>query len=924
MKKNLYAVIIWAAPLMLFAQQMKIKKHNLESFREDVKIMSEHVVKKSSPTAQQHPEFGVLPFNAQCSYCTELIDQRTVNSRQFIHPDKPGRTYSQKSYLPLHYKKHENDIWRTIDKRLKPTGQPGVYMAANQPVPTKLDLNRKSTTLIAEGLEFEFNSGQVMYFFDENNAYTRPQEGSYASYTVGEEGLLVKNFWPGIDLETVFSTGEIKSNYVIPSPLSLPITKGWLVIEDHFTLPAGYIMAESADGEQIDGGQFFKGDYIIKNAQGEALITYEKPIFIDARAWGMHGKYKLLRGPNNDYTLQMYVPIDWLTRTDNLYPLTIDPTVSGITKLGSFRSTPGGITANMGFATRPASCDYRMYNNAPTSQPVVVPGKSKLTNVFVDLEYQLTYDNTCGTPPLPAPYCTFSQVSMEVISDTCQTTTGLLSCNPASPPFTGTCTTDSILVPNARSIRVNSFVPNYLGCLQPQCPDYELNFTLKNRDSICLPSGGCQYLCARGNIWQMTVEACKVEGYITQDRTQVCAGQPVVFTAIPDCGVPPYSYEWYYDTVVTTISNSPNLTVNPERDIIVNCIIIDACGERSLPTNNLTVTVVPAPPADAGGPFNLCEGGSITLGGNPTSNGSPLQWTGSDPNVQGWMNSTTAANPLVNVPAGTVDTFFYVLRATDSNCFREDTAWVYSSPNPVPVIDSSGSTRLCTGQSVDLFVLGSYASYRWSTNATTSSIRVTAPGNYSVQVTDANGCSGTSNTINVSIISIPDFTVYRDTTILWGDSVMLYTDADLSSGSIDSFIWYPSISISCQNCPTPWVSPLSDQYYGLRLFAGGCTAADSALIRIIYPNNFFIPNAFTPNNDGNNDNFYIQMQSGVDVLSFQVFNRFGEKVHDGKYPWDGNYRGKPAPPEVYTYVFKLSLFGTDRAVFRKGSVMLIR
>ncbi|MBL0308249.1 MAG: gliding motility-associated C-terminal domain-containing protein [Bacteroidetes bacterium] len=921
MKKNIYVFIVLLFPLALVAQQMRVKNHNFQSFRQDEKIISEESIKRSSPEAQQHPEFGILPFNAQCVTCAELIDERTVDSRQFINPDKPNHTFSQKSFLPLHYKRSENDIWRTIDKRLRPTSQQGVYTAENQPVPTKFDVNKKSTSLRVDEFEFEFNREPVMYFYNENDAYTKPEPGKYDRYTVGEEGAQVKDIWQGVNLELIFTTGEIKANYVIPAPLSLPISKGWMVIEDHFTLPVGYAIIESPDGERLNGGEYFKGNYTITNPAGEALITYEKPVFIDAKAWGMHGKYKLLREPNNEFTLQMFIPIDWLNDKENLYPLTIDPVVSGITKLGSFRSTAGGITANMGFSTKPAFCEYKMFNSPPTSQPVVVPGKSKLTNVFVDLEYQLTYDNTCGVPPLTAPFCTFSQVTMEVLSDTCKTTTGLLSCNPAAPPYTGTCTTDSILVPSARSIRVNSLVPNYLGCLQPQCPDYELNFTLRNQDSIC--GDACGYLCARGNLWQMTVEACKVEGNITQDRTQVCAGQPVIFTAHPNCGVPPYRYEWKYDTVVTTISNSPDITAYPEKSIAAICTIYDACNEFWV-TNSLDVTVVPAPPADAGGPFSLCEGGLITLGGNPTSNGSTILWTGSDPTVQSYMNSTSAANPLVTVPAGTVDTFFYVVKATDANCFRQDTAYVYSGANPTPNIDSSGPTSLCTGQSVDLFVTGSYASYKWSNGATTPSIRVSQPGQYSVQVTDANGCTGTSNAITVSITQIPNLSVYPDTTILYGDSVMLYTDINLASGSVDSFTWYPAINISCQNCTTPWVSPLSDQYYGLKIYIGGCMGSDSSLIRIIYPNNFFIPNAFTPNNDGNNDNFYIQTQSGVEVVSFQIFNRFGEKVHDGKFPWDGNYRGKPAPPEVYTYIAKLNLFGNDRAVFRKGSVMLIR
>jgi len=60
------------------------------------------------------------------------------------------------------------------------------------------------------------------------------------------------------------------------------------------------------------------------------------------------------------------------------------------------------------------------------------------------------------------------------------------------------------------------------------------------------------------------------------------------------------------------------------------------------------------------------------------------------------------------------------------------------------------------------------------------------------------------------------------------------------------------------------------------------------------------------------------------VLLFQVFDRWGEKVHDGLYPWDGTYKGKPAPPAVYVYEVKLQLYGQTLAIYRKGSVTLLK
>lgn len=1089
MKKTFSGFIALAFSLSVFAQHMQVKKANFTSFRNDKKQVTEVLSQNSTATAKQHPEYGTLPFNTQCSECVELIDKRTLDSRQFMNPDYDGQTYSQKSYFPLHYKKNENDIWRTIDFRLRPdAAQPDVYVANNQPVPTKLDLNKKTTTLNESGFEFEFNKNLTLYFFDDNTVYTQSETGNYSNYTVGEEGLLVKNMWSGVDMEQQFRKGEIKTNYVINSPLQLPITKGYMVIEDHFTLPEGFTFEETRSGTHVENG-YYRGDYELKNAEGKLLITYEKPVYIDAKSWGMHGLYKLLKA-GNDYTLQMFISIEWLNKPENTYPLIIDPIVSGVTKIGDFRLA--GLSANMGFTTKPLSCNYNM--------TVTVPGRSTLTNAYVDLEYQLTFDNMCGTPPLPSPFCQISQVTQTVICTPCNTSVNLQCVqNPLDPTYFQTCTTDPNLVPGANRIHINSFAPNYLACIPPQCPDYNIGFTLQNRDSIC--GDVCGYLCARGNMWQMTIEACLVEGTITQDRTQVCAGQPVVFTAHPNCGVPPYHFSWSADGGNTrdTIYGSPDFTVYPQQDIFVDCIIYDDC-ENFWPTNVLGVTVLQTPPADAGPDISLCEGGTTTIGGNPTSNGSAtltwsgenitvrnylnstsipnpvasvpngtidtffyvvsasngacartdtvyvfsgaaptadagadvticsggtvtlggsptsntanVAWTGETATVSSWLNNATATNPQATVPAGTSGTFYYVVTATTALCFETDTVNVISNPaptanagsdhnlceggtvtlggnptssggavlwsgqdalaeswlnnvtdanpvatlpqgttgtffyvvsiddplcprtdtvnvtsraNPVAVIDTNGSTRICANQTVTISVAGNYSSYQWNNGSTASAISVNQAGQYFVIVTDAFGCKDTSNIITVTTIPVPTVQVYPDTLITYGDSVTLYTDINLSAASIDSFNWYPTVNISCTDCNNPVVTPQeAAQYYGVNVYSGGCTASDSALIRVIFPNNFYIPNAFTPNGDGNNDGFYIQAQGGVKVLLFQVFNRWGEKIHEGSYPWDGTYKGKSSPPGVYVYLFKLGLFGDEQSLFRKGSVTLIR
>lgn len=1099
MSKPLYLLLILllSTAACVSAQTMQVKRNNYTHFSTTRKNIPNALNAYSSAAAKQHPEYGVMPPHSPCINCVELIDKRTIDSREYMDPEQPGHTFSQRSYFPLHYKKNAEDVWHSIDERLRPTNTPGVFTAPQQPNVTKSDINRKLTSITVQGYEFEFNKDVSMYFVDGTNAQSAVMHSDYSNYTAGDDGVYIKNIWQGIDMEQAFTLGEIKSTYVINEPLDIPVANGYLVIEDHFSLPAHYTIIEAAEGIHTTYG--YEGNYEIKDALGKTVYKYNKATLYDAKVWGIAAGYELVNnGP--DYTLRLLVPVTWLQMPENKYPLFIDPTVvSGNSKVGDYLSTTGGIPDNMAFTTIAlGSCDHVLNN-------VLVPGRSEITNSYAELEYRLTYDSHCGTPALPTPFCTVSQVRQTIVSDQCNIP-AVIVCNEAlDSTYIGRCTSDPVAVPGAGPIQINTGVPNFLTCIPPTCADnHILSFTLKNQDSIC--GDVCGYLCAAGTMWAMTIEACRVDGYITQDKTQVCAGEPVVFTANPSCGVPPYHYLWSNDggNTFDTIYNTPTYTYIPQTEsppggFIVQCFIFDACGVENAADDG-TVTVLSTPPADAGPDVSLCAGGAATLGGSPTTTGgASITWTGSSSTVQSWLSSNSFPNPVANVPAGTIDTFFYVLRTSNATCVRRDTVYVFSTtgpvanagsdvnlcgggtatlggtpaaspgysiewagyghpdanswlsnatasnptltipagtvdtvyyfirvynnqcgkydtmavflpqaplanagpdinmcegglanlggnppalpgniivwtaadatagtwlsstnalnpqinvpvgtvgsyqyyltvtdpncsridtmlltsyPNPVAVVDTSGPTLVCSNTYVTLSVAGNYSAYNWSNGATTQTTQVSQTSNYYVVVKDVNSCTDTSNIITVTSIPAPVITVYPDTAINFGDDVVLYTDLNLSA--LDSFIWYPNLDISCTDCPNPIATPVSDTYYGINVYANGCPATDSALIKIILKNNFYIPNAFTPNGDGNNDDFYILAQRGVEVLEFQVFNRIGEKVHEALYAWDGTYKGKPAPAGTYVYYLKLALFGEQQSISRKGSVVLIR
>lgn len=591
MKQLSLFIVLVHTSVVSYCQYMQMKNINFSSFVKTEKHVTSTLNQLSSNTAKQHPEYGILPYNAQCNTCVEIIDKRTETTRFYVDADKKGITYSQSSYFPLHYKVGPNQIWKTIDPRLSPdVSIAGLYSAPNQPVPTYFNTNTKSTTLGLPGFMFEYNQNVSMYFVDSDIVSTASTPVNYANLTVGSGGAYARNAWPGIDMQHQYGKGEIETNYIITSPQQLPSAKGWLVFEDHFTLPDGYSIApQTADSIHKNG--LITDNLLIKNADRNVLAIIEKPVYVDSRAFGMHGFYEIINDYNN-YTLRTLVPASWLTDASNTYPLFIDPRVSGVSKLGNFSYTNLS-SASLGFTSENlGTCN--------TGVAVTVPGKSRLIDALVDLEYQLTFDNSCGSPPLPAPFCTASQATEEVVSNECATTSGRLGCASyisSQNGFyitTGTCTTDPNLVANAHSISLIGIDSNFLSCVAPQCPDYDLHFTLKNRDSIC--GDVCGYLCARSNIFQMTVEAETIEGTFNMDTTPVCPGTPVTATAFPKYGVPPYHFQWSTNggsTYQSAIYGNPNFTFSPQQSTMIVCKFFDSCNIEYDVPNYLIINTIP-------------------------------------------------------------------------------------------------------------------------------------------------------------------------------------------------------------------------------------------------------------------------------------------------------------------------------------------
>ncbi|MDX2002189.1 MAG: gliding motility-associated C-terminal domain-containing protein [Chitinophagales bacterium] len=887
---------LWAIVANCCAQNpMQPKQYNFSTFPAPVTLQAtEELRRLTYDSLEKHPEFGVLPHNAQCMGCVELLDKRTVNSRFFVGEGTGGKVfYSQQSYFPLHYQK--NGQWMTIDPRLSKMGN--FYRAEQQPVPTFLDASTFSSGVVVNDQSFEFNRNLTLSFLD-GKLPSSIHEPIADHASIGVDGVYIKDYWPGIDMQQVFKKGTVKTTFIIPKPLTNLPSNGDLTITDYPKLPQGYRLELVMDSSIAN-----KTAIVVTNGKEKPVEIY-KPVYYDSQGRGGKVNYNLV---SNGLALSISIPITVLNDTTYEYPFYIDPEVVGKDDTGHYVLT-GQPSAVLGFSLNPQSCDYPL--------TVICPGKSELTDTYLQLEYENNRVNICQ-----GAFCQFNDVSMEVIGP-CGNGTGQLSCNPAAPPFIGTCTTDENLVPAADSIRI----PNFLPCFPPQCPDYVLNFTLKNRQFRC--TGGCGFDCAEGKYFAVTVKGRLLEDTIRfvkpngqQDRvnqdTTVCAGQPVTLVANPDWGVPPYNYLW------NTGQTDSVIIVRPEQTSIYNLMTSGQCD--TVFTNDIIINVIPSPVSNGTDTVDFCEGDAITqvIGGPPAA-GVSYDWTANPATALSFLSTTILSQPQLSIPAGQADNFTYFLTADDGTCTRVDTVRLLEHPLPNPIIVPD-SVIICEGSTAQLSTSQTYAQYQWNTGENLAVITIGQAGSFAVTVTDDNGCTAAALPVNATVNPVPQFEVYTipDSSILIGESVTLNASIDLNAANVNSFLWSPNDGLSCNNCAAPVATPENDQWYYLQVTSAGCIGTDSVLVDIVFPDNYWIPNAFSPNDDKKNDRFYIKKQSGVTVLEFKVYNRWGELVHDGAEPWDGTYNNEKAPIEVYTYYFKLRFY-TGKEETAKGNVTLLR
>jgi hypothetical protein len=238
--------------------------------------------------------------------------------------------------------------------------------------------------------------------------------------------------------------------------------------------------------------------------------------------------------------------------------------------------------------------------------------------------------------------------------------------------------------------------------------------------------------------------------------TSFCAGQTVTLTA--SSGYQDYQWSNNQSGQSITVSNAGNITVTATHPA-------SGCQATSEP---MMVTVNPNPTVNLGQNVTICPGGSTAINaGNP---GATYSWT---PGGETTQQITVS------------DAGQYNVTVTDGNgCSGSGQVTVSLGSSLFPVITTSGSTTFCEGSSLVLNANSGYATYTWSTSATSQTISVNTGGTYTVTVTDGSGCSGSAS-ITVSTVPAPNPTIISNgsTVICQGTEVSLSVTAGFSSYS---------------------------------------------------------------------------------------------------------------------------------------------
>lgn len=293
----------------------------------------------------------------------------------------------------------------------------------------------------------------------------------------------------------------------------------------------------------------------------------------------------------------------------------------------------------------------------------------------------------------------------------------------------------------------------------------------------------------------------------------------------------------------------------------------------------------------------------------------------------------------VLVTPGTGPTCFIVMGTDTLGCNESDT--ICLTPTFFN-LDITPDQSTCLDESVQVCIidhLGQDLDYLWSPielvdfGGVTVCATVSPPETTTYCALVTNNVLGCTMTLCTEVVvnlfeSLTVVITAEPDSIVLSESVQLTVNQPCSF----SFVWAssnpadPPIPGICNPVVFPTQNPTT--YTVTVTNEAGCTQVASISVGVADPlcneEDIFIPTAFTPNNDGVNDMLFVR-SNFISTINLHIYNRWGEQVfqtNDQTMGWDGKYKGKRLPPDVYGYYMEISC-PNQKEFFQKGNITLL-
>ena len=477
--------------------------------------------------------------------------------------------------------------------------------------------------------------------------------------------------------------------------------------------------------------------------------------------------------------------------------------------------------------------------------------------------------------------------------------------------------------------------------------DGEYTYTRTARASESFEEEGSTF-CEKSETLQVIIP--KTPSLLLEGDDEICVNSENTITASSpdDENTDTFTYQWWYSTqdisTETPIFEGTQYTQIYTEETTLQVKVTDTeTGYNRIET--FTVKVEPFPEITLTGATKLCMGEQANITATDATEATvAMQWSFVRPNENTVITNPSTSPVLTFTP--TCDTTVYLLAETAQGCFAWKSIDIFIT-NPVAQISK---TKICEGESVTL--TGSSAeTYSWEAepadaslshnNQSTSPITATPTQSttYTMRGYGETGCF-TERTVSVVVLPYPTPVIsYSPGYVDVDDPTLALKDESLNSAS--SLWTFSDGSTSNARSLNHRFNDVSGEAVYIHLETAnelGCSDTTSVTVPIeLFA--VWLPNAFTPNGDGVNDLFYFVSLNQLEDVTFEIFNRYGERIHSASaktldsslqdeliktFAWDGTYKGNKVPTGTYIYRLTYKRLGNTRVYDTTGTINVVQ